>query len=291
MRAKVFLILLTSALSVAINITHATPSIESYTYPPGGQIRGYLPLRFFTKGVELEIKKIVTGFVEKDDIFFDIGMNAGFFTLHAAALGANVIAFEPQIDCHTQMKKSLEEVGEGLNGHLRHRITLIHAALSNASSLMKVAQGKCNPEYTTTSTPSEVNIIWNIPILPPRIFQHIYPRIKFLKIDTEGAEIPILEDLSRHMNFDAMVVEIIPYAWNSYGVSLERGIKILEKYQMKAKHMYLLFDPDPFTIKSTQEVIPGTDVTGLVGWTIQDMVQDRLSKKGSSGCNVFFVFH
>jgi FkbM family methyltransferase len=284
--------------SVANNGTQRIKHIELYTYPPGGQIRGYLPLKFFNKGVELEIKKIVTSYVFKEDIFFDIGMNAGFFTLHAAALGAHVVSFEPQIDCHSHMKRSLEQSGEGFNGHLRHRITLIHAALSNSSSIMAVAQGDCNAEFSivskastpTTASPKPPTIVWNIPILPPRIFQRMYPVIKFLKIDTEGAEIPILEDLSHQINFHALVVELIPDAWASYGVSIDRGIKILEKLQKKSKEMFLLSDPEPFQITAEKASIPGTDVVALVGWKIKDMVQDRLSKQGSSGCNVFFDF-
>lgn len=277
------------------NLSHVfcipTKTLQPYTYPPSGQnLRGYLPARFFDKGVELDIKKIIYSFVNESDVFYDIGMNAGFYTLYAAALGAQVISFEPQMGCHFYMKSSLED-GTGVNSHLRNKITLIHAALSNRSSIMKIPVGSCNPEYATTWGSALSKVEWNIPVLPARVFQHMYPHINFIKIDTEGAEIPILEDLSHHFNFDYLVVELIPNAWASFDVSVDRATKVLTKLQNRARKTYLLYDPDPFKIQSERVTIPETNVIALEHWTMEAMIQDRLAITKGSGCNILFVFN
>jgi FkbM family methyltransferase len=257
--------------------------IEPFTFPPLYR-SSTLGRGFFNKGVELEIQKLVIHFVQNEDVFYDIGMNAGFFTLLPAALGASVISFDPQPDCLSPLRTSLEE--GGVNANLSQRITLVNAGLADHSGILKVGRHQCDPGFSITPRVAEGLV--NVPILPANVFQMMHQAIKMIKIDTEGAEIPILRSLSRNINFQYLVVELIPFAWEKFQIDRSTGLSVLTQLQQKAKKTYLLSDRRHFRIPATKETIDSTDIVALTNFDMQDLIADRLLGE-ISGCNLFFV--
>ena len=149
-------------------------------------------MKFFN---QLKNKLFYSKLIKKDDFCIDIGANIGKKSKIFLALGAKVIAFEPQNSCKTSLEKIKQSyknfdyytLAVGSNNrtdelHLANHIEV--ATLSN----------KFIKFYTTET------IFWDkkekvvVSTLNDIITKHGIP--DYCKIDTEGSELEILSSLS-----------------------------------------------------------------------------------------------
>lgn len=139
-------------------------------------------------------------FVRPGDLCFDVGANMGSRTEVFLALGAKVVAVEPQADCIQQLRTRYAK---------RDRVTLFQGGLAEQEGQMEIYISQPNP----TSSMSKAWIerlksragweghrwykaeIVPVTTLDALIAQHGEP--VFVKIDVEGFELPVLRGLSR----------------------------------------------------------------------------------------------
>jgi FkbM family methyltransferase len=153
-------------------------------------------------------------FVQPGDLCFDVGAHVGSRTRVFLALGARVVAIEPQPDF---MKLLQRWYGANPN------VTLVDAALGAASGHAEMRISQRTPTVTTLSTewidqvtavPSFAWVEWDqaqtvkVTTLDTLIAENGEPA--FCKIDVEGYELEVLRGLSRPIR--ALSFEYIPAA-------------------------------------------------------------------------------
>ncbi|MGH2499439.1 MAG: FkbM family methyltransferase [Candidatus Limnocylindria bacterium] len=116
----------------------------------------------------------------------DVGANVGFFALRQAALGASVVAIEPNPDVRRRLERAVSENG------FSHAVTVIAAAAGSASGVATLAVGASTLVGTLgpTERPRETH-----PVQVERLDDLLAAtsgRIDLLKLDVEGAERDVL---------------------------------------------------------------------------------------------------
>lgn len=148
--------------------------------------------RHFWKREQLAVFKrdveFFSQFIGPNDLVFDVGANIGLKTEVFLALGARVVAFEPQPDCMFELK-----------GRLAHHRNLIpvQAALGSApgeQTFYVRAHRGASGLLRDWDDPVESTMGVQISTLDEMI--RTYGRPRFCKIDVEGFEPEVLKGLS-----------------------------------------------------------------------------------------------
>jgi FkbM family methyltransferase len=163
-------------------------------------------------------------FVAKDDLCFDVGAHLGDRTAHFLALGARVVAIEPQPMLIAALRRRF---------HGERRVTIVAAALGAASGKAELAIDPANPTVASLS-PDFVSqagasrgfrrVRWrerievDVTTLDRLIAAYGAPA--FCKIDVEGYEHAVLEGLSRPL--PALSFEYLPAALDPALIAIAR---------------------------------------------------------------------
>jgi FkbM family methyltransferase len=139
---------------------------------------------------ELEVQRTLQERLKPGSVIYDVGANIGFYSLLAARQGAQVFAFEPDV----QIAGSLERHAR-LNS-LSAKIEVIRAAVFSTSGFVALepadtARGHGNAHVGTHTEPSNSTVQVPCTTLDDFAQGHIAPDT--IKIDVEGAESNVLE--------------------------------------------------------------------------------------------------
>ena len=167
---------------------------------------------YWRPGRQPALRKMYTPFVDPGDLVFDVGAHLGDRTAAFAALGARVVALEPQPHLFRWLRLL---VGR------RPGVTLRPEAAGEEEGTAILAMSDANPTVSTladgwrmrvpTENRSFQNVRWErnleVPVttLDRLIEEHGVPR--FCKIDVEGHEAEVLAGLSRAI--DGLSVEFV----------------------------------------------------------------------------------
>lgn len=161
--------------------------------------------------VELEERtSFYSTFVNKDDLYFDIGANVGNRIAPILKIGAKVVAVEPQILCVKRLKSLfgnrivIEHIGLGAKEEIRNFYISNQSVLSTFSTeqIEKTKNGRF-------STSKWKPITMTITTMDALIHKYGVPA--FVKIDVEGFEFEVLKGLStpiRMISFEYTVPEM-----------------------------------------------------------------------------------
>jgi FkbM family methyltransferase len=153
--------------------------------------------------------------IRQGDVVIDIGANQGFFACYAASKGAKVYAFEPFTNSFQTLIENLE-----LN-HLSSQVTAQPWAIGGQNGSVELISTDTLGSGMNTTQPEFVK---NVQIkvsektqVPCFTLNHIIEefnlnKIRLCKIDCEGAELEILQQLDKaHLSkIDAFVLEYHP---------------------------------------------------------------------------------
>ncbi|HZQ80549.1 MAG TPA: FkbM family methyltransferase [Gaiellaceae bacterium] len=138
-------------------------------------------------------RALYRNFVEPGDLAFDIGANVGQRTRALLAVGANVVAVEPQPECAQRLPTAATVVQAAVGAeqgttvlHLTDETTLA----SMSPEWIDAIQGSGRFTHTWTD-----RLVVPVTTLDELIAEHGEPR--FCKIDVEGAEQLVLAGLSQ----------------------------------------------------------------------------------------------
>lgn len=144
-------------------------------------------------------------FLRDEDIFFDVGANAGSYTLLASSVcKAKSFSFEPIPSTFNILRANIE-----LN-NIENRVTLENKGVGNASGILKFSANEDTTNHVIAKDEEENNII-EVPIVSLNSY---YPNAKpiLIKIDVEGFETEVLngaEDILQDSNLKAIIIELI----------------------------------------------------------------------------------
>jgi len=154
--------------------------------------------------------------IESGETWLDLGANIGTFSVLAASKGAKVIAYEPEPENYEILKNNLE-----LNGLFA--IT-VNEAVSTFNGYSKLYLGATEyQKYTHTLRPTNRRKPINVKV---RNLSEILENVDCIKMDIEGAEIEILEQIE--LRVKKLVFE---YSFNQ-DTSVERYNKIINKLKV-----------------------------------------------------------
>ncbi|MBX9592222.1 MAG: FkbM family methyltransferase [Hyphomonadaceae bacterium] len=147
-------------------------------------------------GAQWQFEQLV-GQLTPDDIAIDCGANVGHYTRMLAASGATVYAFEPDPHCYGILCRTL---GERPNVHLFNQAV---GAETCDTKLYRARDFDTDPDYLSQSSSvygSNPNVETSSAIAVQQIdlirFITALPRpVSVLKLDIEGAEVPVIEKL------------------------------------------------------------------------------------------------
>jgi FkbM family methyltransferase len=125
-------------------------------------------------------------------IVFDVGANAGVYTIQQARRGARVYAFEPNPDCYRRLQKSVR-----LN-NLESRVAAANCSLGVAAGSAELLApgpltmgGSLRPEWSSDAAAMRLTVELKT---VDRVVQALgIDRIDLFKLDVEGFELDVLQ--------------------------------------------------------------------------------------------------
>ena len=176
------------------------------------------------------------------DFAMDIGTHAGQHALIMAWLcgqKGKVIAFEPDYHARKLLARNI-----GLNpGIAPPKVETIALSDRNGTATLYSRGGDANSSLSLQSLsrePIEGVEQFEVPVcrFDDYLCDNGLPMPKFVKIDTEGAEIRILMGAESLLASDAEIVcELHPYAWEGFGNSLAELEAILARFNRQMRYL------------------------------------------------------
>lgn len=179
-------------------------------------------------------------YLRADDVFYDIGSNAGGFAVYAASFGCRVVAFEPIPHAFARLQ---ENAAVNRPGCL---IEPVNAALGSGPGTLEMTTAFGTGNHVLNEGESEPSVRVRVTTLDEFIRSRPYPR--FLKIDVEGHELEVLlgaSNLLASASLDGLMVE----TFRSHNWQLPK-LQQLEKLLQSHGFMPYRYDPEMNTIIS-----------------------------------------
>jgi FkbM family methyltransferase len=196
--------------------------------------------RIFSFGVwEPNLTSFIQNRLRSGDTFIDVGANIGYFSLLASKLvgrTGKVISIEASPSIFRMLKKNVE-INAAKN------IRIINSAAAAGPGVLPIYLG---PEGNLggTSTLVSPGMILEAEVPADRLSALVGDDImhaRLIKIDVEGAEVPILQDILSFADSLSseleIAVEIWPIKLGLYGVTFEN---LLEQFQAAGFNAYIL---------------------------------------------------
>ena len=260
MKEKIINILLNSSLVRSKLIISIGRIIHSFSKSDFVEIEGRKMYTQNNDGLALSIFKIyepnqteiVKKYVHEGDIVIDIGAHVGYYTLLMAQLvGENgkVYSFEPDPVNFQLLKKSVE-----INGF--ENVVLIQKAVSNITDKVKLFLGDddsaINRIYDAKLGDAKESIdVESVTI--DENFKENDELVNFIKIDSEGSEIKIINGMKQFLSRNqelVMMTEFFPFLIKKSGDEPNQYLKSLEKFGFS---LYNILDKNEKTNKINSE--------------------------------------
>lgn len=171
--------------------------------------------------------------ISAGDVFVDISANIGQHSLFAASIvgdSGRIISFEPIKNIYDQLVRSVKANGS-------QYVDAYNFACGNTQSHDFISINKKNIGASSLVLNTEDREKEEVSIIPADSILSNYHKIDFIKIDTEGFELPVLEGLSETIGKfrPKIMLEFSPelYEKNGLSGSGEKIIKIIQDHRYK----------------------------------------------------------
>jgi FkbM family methyltransferase len=167
--------------------------------------------------------------IKTNDVFYDIGSCVGIYALHAALLGAEVVAFEPDSGYRKRLKRNIK-----IN-RLKKKIQVVDWAVSDRSGNITLytdgVEGN-SPSLRLVGDRGVVTVKTNT--IDYAISSNQIPCPNIVKMDIEGAEMLALQGMKKLLNSEEaprfLFVELHPKFLVSFNSSVEECEMFIESF-------------------------------------------------------------
>jgi FkbM family methyltransferase len=222
---------------------------------------------------EFEDMAFLLHFLKKDDLFIDVGANAGSYTILACGVKkANGIAIEPVPSSASRLIENIR-----LN-RLEDSVRIIEKGVGDKRDNLYFSSDQDTTNHVLTSKSSKTDIVIEVVKLD-EIDRKAKPTV--VKIDVEGYEVPVLRGMKKILgktSLKALIVEMNG-SGNRYGFEEKEVLKIMKANNFKP------FVYDPFRKKLNSSEAQRVSENNTLFIRDISFVQNRLKKSKS-----FMVF-
>jgi FkbM family methyltransferase len=173
-------------------------------YPHEG-LTGY----WYVGWPDYEELKFLEKFLRAEDVFYDVGANAGAYSVFAAGLGCRVVSFEPVPATFARLKENAE-----LNDTGKFSLRRCAVGSSKGSLKMTVHQGPGNHVLQSDEVADFVEV--EVTTLDRELLD--LPGPTFIKADIEGFELEMLRGATQVLRSDRLLGLLIetfrPHNWH-----------------------------------------------------------------------------
>ena len=139
-------------------------------------------------------------YLSQNDVFFDIGANAGVYTIISSGVcSAYTHAFEPDHNAYLFLQEQIE-----LN-NLQNLVNLHRVAVGESGKMAKMSVGLDQNNHILTSDGTDT--FTEVEMISIDALQEVKP-VTVMKIDVEGYEFQVIDGASHTLNSDALQVVI-----------------------------------------------------------------------------------
>lgn len=193
---------------------------------------------------EPTLANLIKRALKAGDVFVDVGANTGHFSLIAAKQGAEVISIEASpMNCGL-FRENMEA------NALQSRIRLINAAAGNGNGTIELFENRFNGMLSTTLP----QLFWYLrpfmhKVIVPEITvdevlgEENWKRIRFVKIDVEGAEPRVVRGLHRLMENGREDLEFC-VEFSPHLLTAEQSQELFDAFRSKGFSTYQLVNPE-----------------------------------------------
>ena len=203
---------------------------------------------YLFKTKEPDTINFIDKYLEKDDIFFDIGANVGVFTIYAAKKHKNIsiYSFEPEASNLAVLKENI------IKNNITERVYMYGVGISDSDGLSKLhihdfetgaAYNTESENHIDYSAEGKFPIIWAEGIYTVSIDNfcdelNLVPSV--IKIDTDGNEDKILLGAStilKHSSLKAIIIEMPDKNYDyCYSKLLKSGFILVKDDSIKTRN-------------------------------------------------------
>lgn len=203
----------------------------------------------------------LTNFIKRTlkagDVFVDVGANTGHFSLIAAKQGAEVIAVEASPANCRQFRRNIEA------NACESRIRLVHAAAGNRNGTIELIENRFNGMWSTTVP----QVFWYLRPLTRKVVvpeitlddllgEENWNRIRFVKIDVEGAEPDVVRGLHRLLENGREDLEFC-LEFSPHWLKPEQAKELFDTFRSRGFTAYKLVNPEvDFRPYETRRPVP-----------------------------------
>lgn len=148
-------------------------------------------------------------YLRAGDIFYDIGSNAGGYTVYAAGFGCRVVAFEPVPLAFERLRENAAV------NYPKCSIETVNLALGSRSGSLVMTTAFGTGNHVVTGGDREGSVVVEATTLDEFVQSSVFP--DFLKIDVEGYELEVLSGASEVLassSLQGLLVETFrPHNW------------------------------------------------------------------------------
>jgi FkbM family methyltransferase len=169
--------------------------------------------------------RVLSETLSQGDTAIDVGAHCGQYAIIMAALCGSagcVIAFEPDPHARQVLARNIR-----LNPHITPpRVESLAVSTTKGEAILYSRGGNANSSLAPILVSSSETDIEKIPVRTVSLDDYLsdknVPQPRWVKIDTEGAEIGILKGAQRLLASESGIIcELHPYAWAKFGNSLD----------------------------------------------------------------------
>ena len=172
------------------------------------------------------------------DMVLDVGANCGQCTIVMAercGAAGTVIAFEPNSEARSLLERNFQ-----LNPTVKHAKIEPLACSDVAAAEAELYGNGNNSNAALVRFSDQAEDSSRVPVttLDSYILEHGLPEPQCIKIDTEGAEIRILQGAQKLLSSkSAILCELHPYAWPLFGNSLQELKDLLATHGRRMRYL------------------------------------------------------
>jgi FkbM family methyltransferase len=213
-------------------------------------------------------------------MFVDVGSNAGFYSLLAAAYGCQVLLFDPQPSCIKLVQSNLC-LNQGLQAIKDGLVTMINQPVSDVTVATNLTlPSSCQGTFALRPAGARKLQHLTQPVSLDAVLFESGVQLYVVKIDTEGFELSVLRSMKKLLaarRVQHLVVEVTPLFWKRDGIDRVEVYHEFEPFLAMGCTIQRVLDVD-FDASAPQHVL-GTTAELRAYLVERDFVQVSL-------CNV-----